>query len=426
MSQRQGGTFRSLQNRNYRWWLGGSLVSNIGTWMQGTAQAWLVLTELTNNAAGAVGVVTALQFAPQLLLVAFTGTLADHVDRRRLLIVIQIVNCLLALLLGVITIIGLVQLWHVYLFALLLGCAMAFEAPARHSFVPELVGEDHLSNAVALNGMVFNLGRMIGPALSGLVIAAVGTGWSFILNGVSCLFVIAGLIAVRVVDLHRHSADQRGKARLLDGFRYVRQRPDIMTIFVMLFLIGALGMNFAVFIAAMSVKVFHADASEYGLLSSIMAIGSISGALLAARRERPHIGFIIGGAVLFGGAMLLAAIAPTYLFFGGALILVGLAAQTLLTAASSLVQLTTEPALRGRVMAIHVAIMLGGLPLGAPLIGWVADLFGPRWSLGLGAIGGGAAALIGLAYLGRARDLRVGWAEGRPSVHIRPDPHWPG
>lgn len=425
MSQQSGGTFRSLQNRNYRWWIGGSLVSNIGSWMQGTAQAWLVLTELTDNAAGAVGVVTALQFAPQLFLVAFTGTLADHVDRRKLLIVIQSVTCLLALLLGLITVTGVVQLWHVYVFALALGCTMAFEAPARHSFVPELVGEHHLSNAVALNGMVFNLGRMIGPALSGIVIALVGTGWSFILNGISCLFVIAGLVAVRVVDLHRKAHEERGKARLLDGFRYVRQRPDIMTIFIMLFVIGALGMNFAVFIAAMSVKVFHANASEYGLLSSIMAIGSIAGALLAARRERPHMGFIIGGATLFGGAMLLGAIAPTYLLFGGALILLGFAAQTLLTAASSLVQLTTEPALRGRVMAIHVAIMLGGLPIGAPLIGWVADHFGPRWSLGLGAAGGGIAALIGLAYLSRARDLRLHWEEGRPAVRIRPDPHWP-
>jgi MFS family permease len=418
--------FRSLANRNFRLWIGANLFSNVGTWMQGTAQTWLVLTELTDHSAAAVGILTGLQFAPQLLLVTITGSLADHVDRRKLLISIQCGMAVLALALGASIITGIVQLWHVYLFGFLLGCGMAFDSPARHSFISELVGEEDIGNAVALNGTAFQLGRTLGPAAAGLCIAMIGTGWVFILNGLSYSLVIAGLLAIHAKDLHRHEdGGARGEMRLLDGFRYVRTRPDIRTVFMMLFFMGTLGFNFGLVIGVMSVAVFHKGASEYGLLSSVLAIGSVVGALTVARRDRPRLSHVISASFLFGVAMMLAAIAPSYWTFGLCLLLVGFFVQTMNTSGNGFVQLSTDRAMRGRVMAIYVAIMLGGLPIGAPLVGWVADHFGPRVAMALGGAAGFIAALIGLVYMVRVRGLRIHWNAGRPSVDIRPDPHQP-
>jgi len=416
------GTFRSFANRNFRLWVGASFVSNIGGWMQGTAQTWLVLTELTDHSAGAVGLVTALQFLPQVLLVVLTGTLADHVDRRKLLLAIQCGMATLALALGLVVLSGVVQLWHVYVFAFLLGCGMAFEAPARHSFVAELVGDGDIGNAVALNGTAFQLARTVGPAIAGMSIALFGTGWVFIINALSYAGVIATLMHMQVVDRHEEHGEGRGRVRLLDGFRYVRGRPDIRTVFLMLFFMGTLGMNFGVFISVMSVAVFHKGAAEYGLLTSVMAVGSVTGALLAARRERPLMQHLIGGTALFGSAMTLAALAPSFLVFGLLLMLVGGASQTMLTSANGFVQLSTDRTMRGRVMAIHVAILFGGLPLGAPLVGWVADHAGPRWAMELGALAGLAAALVGIAYMVRVRGMRIVWDHG-PRVELHRDPY---
>jgi len=299
---------------------------------------------------------------------------------------------------------------------------MAFEAPARHSFVAELVGDGDIGNAVALNGTAFQLARTVGPAIAGMSIALLGTGWVFILNALSYGGVIAALSRMTVVDDRKAQGGARGQVRLLDGFRYVRTRPDIRTVFLMLFFIGTLGMNFGLFIAVMSVAVFHEGAAEYGLLTSVMAVGSVAGALMAARRERPRMGHLIGGAALFGGAMVLAAQAPSYLLFGLLLMLVGVASQTMFTSANGFVQLSTDRTMRGRVMAIHVAILFGGLPVGAPLTGWIADHAGPRWAMGLGASAGFIAAAIGLAYLARYRGLRLLWEDGRPRIAIRRDP----
>jgi len=419
------GTFRSLGNRNFRLWIGSNLFSNIGAWMQGTAQTWLVLTELTDHSAAAVGIVTALQFAPQLLLVAVTGTAADHVDRRKLLIAIQIGMAVLALLLGVATVTGVVRLWHVYVFAFFLGCGMAFDAPARNSFISELVSDDHIGNAVAINGTAFQLARGIGPAVAGVFIALIGTGWVFIVNGLSYAFIIAGLLSIHVKDLHRQEEGPRGKVRLLDGFRYVRARPDLRTVFTMLFFMGTLGMNFAVFVAVMSVAVFHKGASEYGLLTSFLAVGSIIGALMAARRDEPRMKHVITGAFCFGCTMLLAAFAPSYALFGCIMVLIGLSTQTMMTSANGFVQLSTDRAMRGRVIAIHMAIMLGGLPIGAPTVGWIADHYGARVSMMVGASAGFIAATIGLAYFVRVRGLRLRREDGHWRVDIRPDPHQP-
>jgi MFS family permease len=388
-------------------WAGGALVSNVGTWMQRTAQDWIVLTELTHHNATAVGVVMALQFGPQVLLLPLTGFAADHIDRRKLLFATQGLMGLLALGLGLLTISGLVHLWHVYVFAFLLGCVSAFDGPARQTFVSDLVGLSDLSNAVALNSTSFNAARMIGPAIAGVLIAWVGSGWVFLINAASFAAVLCSLSLLRVNELHLGDRALRSRGSFAEGFRYVARRPDLKVILLMIFLIGTFGLNFPIFISTMSVRVFHAGASQFGLLTSIMAIGSVTGALLAARREKPHITLLLAGSFIFGLGCALAAIMPIYWLFGLALVPIGVAAQTLTTTGNSMVQISTEPAMRGRVVAIFMAIALGGTPIGAPIVGRVADVFGPRWALGIGAAAGFAAAIVGIYYLGKYRNLRV-------------------
>lgn len=398
---------RSLRVHNYRTWAAGALVSNIGTWMQRAAQDWLVLTQLTHHNAKAVGVVMGMQFGPQILLLPWTGFAADHFDQRRLLMLTQTLMGGLAMTLGLLTISGEVRLWQVYLLAFLFGCAAAFDAPARQTFVGELVGQDDLSNAVALNSTSFNAGRMIGPAAAGLIIASIGTGWAFLLNGLSFLAVLVSLRRMRLAELLPKPRAKQAKGSFRAGLTYVWNRPDLRAMLIMLFLIGTFGLNFPIFISTMAVGIFHTDARGFGLLSSCMAAGTVSGALFAASRATPRFGSLLGGALVFGMGCAVAALSPSYAAFAGTLVIIGVAALTFATATNSLMQLSAEPVMRGRVMAIRIAIALGGTPIGAPIVGWVADRFGPRWALGVGALSGFAAAIVALHHLFKARFFKA-------------------
>lgn len=397
--------FRSLAGRDYRIWFAGALVSNIGAWMQATAQNWVVLTELTATDALAVGVTMTLQFAPQLILVPITGLIADRFERRRILMATQSSLMVLGLALGLLLVSGHAELWHLYVFALLLGIVNAVDMPARQTFVADLVTGSHMSNAVALNSASFNAARMVGPAVAGLLIVLVGSGWVFVINAATFLAVLVALVMLRRMPVARMPrASSRGQ--FVAGFRYVAGRPDLVVVFVMVFLIGAFGMNFPIFSSTMAVE-FGRGAGEYGLLNSIIAIGSLTGALLAARRERARMRVIIAASGLFGAAALLASLMPTFWTFAASTILIGFGAVSILTTANGYVQTTTDPDLRGRVMALYMAILVGGTAVGAPVVGAVAAEAGPRWALGVAAIAAGAAALIGMGWLVFARGMHL-------------------
>jgi MFS family permease len=398
------GTFRSLRSFNFRLWTAGGLVSNVGTWMQRVAQDWLVLTHLTHHDASALGIVMGLQFAPQLLLLPWTGSAADRLNQRKLLMLTQATMGVLALVLGVLTIAGVIQLWHVYVLAFLSGSAAALDAPVRQTFVAEMVGDEDLTNAVALNSTSFNAAQMIGPAVAGLLIASVGIGWAFLLNGLSFAAVLISMSCFRLSELHGSARAHRTASGFLEGLRYVWRRPDLRAILIMLFLIGTFGLNFPIFISTMAVNVFHSDARAFGLLSSMMAVGTVSGALFAASRKKPSFTSLMAGAGVFGLGCTLAALAPGYWWFGAALVVIGAAALTLTNGTNSIMQLSTEPSMRGRVMALRVAIALGGTPIGAPIVGWVANHFGPRWALGVGAGAGFSAALVAAYVLARRKE----------------------
>jgi MFS family permease len=398
------GTFRSLRSFNFRLWTAGALVSNIGTWMQRIAQDWLVLTQLTHHDASALGIVIGLQFAPLLLLLPWTGSAADRLDQRKLLMATQAAMGILALILGALTITGIVQLWHVYVLAFLSGSALALDAPVRQTFVAEMVGDDDLPNAVALNSMSFNSAQMIGPAVAGLLIAGVGLGWAFFLNGLSFGAVLISMSFFRRSELKPNPRAHRTSGGFIEGLRYVWSRPDLGAILLMLFLIGTFGFNYPIFISTMAVNVFHTDARGFGLLSSLMAVGTLAGSLFAASRMKPSMASLLVGAGVFGLGCSLAALAPGYWLFAIALMIVGAAALTFVNGTNSMMQLSTEPAMRGRVMALRVSIALGGTPIGAPIVGWVANHFGPRWSLALGAGSAFTAVLVAAYVLARRKE----------------------
>jgi MFS family permease len=399
-------TFRSLRIRNYRLYATGGLVSNIGTWMQRIAQDWLVL-ELTDNNGIALGVTTGLQFLPMLLVGPWAGSLADRYSKRKLLILTQAFMGIVGAFLGLLVVTDVVQVWHVFVLAALLGVGASVDAPARQAFVIEMVGPDDVSNAVGLNSASFNLGRVIGPALAGFLIVLFGTGPVFLINAVSYVAVILALRAMRVADLESAPRMARGKGQVREGIAYVRRRPDLMLVMVIVFFVGTFGLNFQMTSALMATEVFDKGAGEYGLLGSVLAIGSLSGALLAARRGRPRLRLVVLSAIAFGFVEVVAGLMPTYITFIAVLIPIGLCQMTMLNAANATIQLGVDPIMRGRVMALYMAVLMGGTPFGAPLVGFVAETFGARWSLIAGGVISAGAAIIASLLLARREGLQV-------------------
>ncbi|WP_022867472.1 MFS transporter [Schaalia vaccimaxillae] len=401
-------TFHSLRFYNFRLWFIGSIIASTGTWMQRVAQDWLVLTVLTENSGTQVGIVTALQFLPLLILSPWAGVLADRLNRRYLLQACQLTTGLLGLILGILVLTDMTQLWHVYVLALLGGVASALDSPARQAFVSELVPANSLPNAVGLNSTAFNTARLIGPAASGLLIEWVGIGWVFIVNAVLFLAPVTALALMRVDELVPRRIVRRAKGQIREGLVYIRNRPDILVLLVTVAVVSALGMNFQLTSALMATEVYGKEAGEYGILSSFMAIGALTGSLIAARRTRPRMRLIILAAAAYGLFEIVLGLAPSYRSFAILSIPVGLAMLTFITAANALIQVTTDETMRGRVMAIYSMIFLGSTPIGSPLIGWVGEQWGARWSILVGGIGSlGIALVCGL------------WAMAYWDVHIR-------
>jgi len=387
--------FGALRVRNYRLFASGQAVSNVGTWMQRIAQDWLVL-ELSGYDPVALGVAAALQFLPTLMFTLWAGVLADRVDKRKMLMLVQTGMALCAVVLGVLDVTGLVALSQVYLLCFVFGLFTAVDPPVRQSFVGEMVGKDHLANAVALNSSTFNLARIVGPAVAGVMIVWTGTGWVFLVNAVTTVAVIVGLARMNPAELHRTAAPTNRRGQLMAGLRYVRSRPDIMTVLVLVFFVSTFAFTFFTTLAIAAANVFHRDADGYGLLSTLLAVGSFSGALLAVRRStrrRPGPSLLIGAGFAFGVLELVAGLMPSYLAFGLALIPVGVAMMTFMNTANSTIQLSTAPEMRGRVMALYMLVFIGGNPVGAPMTGWMAAEFGGRSPF---VVGGAVAALSAL------------------------------
>ncbi len=414
-------TFRALSNRNYRLYAAGGVVSNTGTWMQRVAQDWLVL-QLTGNNGTALGITTGLQFLPILLLSPYAGLIADRFPKRRLLQVTQLMIAVPAAMLGVLALTGVAQTWHVYLLAFIFGIGTAFDGPARQAFVSEMVGPDDLTNAVGLNSASFNAARLVGPGLAGVLIAVLGggvqaTGWVIVLNALSYGAVIFSLQRMRTSELDTPEPVGREKGKIREGFAYVRSRPDVMLILTIVFFAGTFGLNFQMTSALMATEVYHEGATEYGLLGTTMAIGSLAGALLAARRGRPRHRLVILSAIAFGVSEIVAGLLPSYVTFAIWTPVLGLTALTMITAANATIQLSVSPALRGRVMALYMMIFMGGTPLGAPIVGWVGETFGARWTL----IGGGGLTVLGtlLAVVMFSRAKGLNTPENRREVRQR-------
>ncbi|TPQ19283.1 MFS transporter [Streptomyces sporangiiformans] len=409
-----------MRIRNYRLFATGGLVSNTGTWMSRITQDWLVLS-LTGSSA-AVGITTALQFLPMLLFGLYGGVIADRYPKRRMLFFTQGALGLCGLALAVLTLSGQVQVWHVYLIAFLLGMVTVVDNPTRQTFVSEMVGPDQLRNAVSLNSANFNSARLIGPAVAGVLISTVGSGWAFLINGLAFLAPITGLLLMRPSELYKVERTPRGKGQLREGLRYVAARPELIWPIVLIGFVGTFGYNFPIWLTAFADEVYHAGAGTYGLLNTLMAVGSVAGALLSARRASVRLRFLVGSAAVFGVLEIAAALSPSYWLFAFLLIPIGMAALTVNTTANASVQLATDPAMRGRVMSLFMMVFVGGTPLGAPLVGWVTDTFGARMGFAFGGLVSAlAAATVGLV-LARVGGLRlsVGWNHGHPRVRFVP------
>ena len=385
-------TFSSLRVRNYRLYFTAQLISVSGTWMQSVAQAWLVL-HLTGSGVD-LGIVVGLQFLPMLLAGPFGGLVADRLDRRRLLFATQAAGGFLALGLGILVVTDLVQLWQVYLFAVLLGVVNVFDNPARQTFVMEMVGRHDLPNAVSLNTVVMNASRVIGPAIGGVVITFFGLGICFFLNAASYVAVIVGLAMMRVSELFptEHVARARGQVR--EGFRYVWRTPSLRNTLLAIAIIGIFAYNFTVTLALLAKGTFGGGAGAYSLLTSCMGIGAVAGGLAAAHHAKPTPRLLQVLALVFGGLIAAVALAPSLLVASLLIVVMGAASIGFIATANASLQLAAAPEMRGRVMALYAMAFLGSTPIGAPLVGAIAQATDPRVALLTGAVATAAAAGI--------------------------------
>ncbi len=382
------------------------MISNTGTWMQRVAQDWLVL-DLTHGSGSALGITTGLQFLPLLLFSLWGGMVADRYSKRRVLMATQASMGVLALVLGVLAITHTVQIWQVYALAFTLGMVTVVDNPTRQAFATEMVGRGGLANAIALNSAVFNLARIAGPAVAGLVIAALGTPAAFLVNAASYGAVLISLKLMRVSDLHVVDRVPRAKGQLREALTYVKERPALWMTMVLIFFVATFGMNFQVTNALMSREVFHTGAGLFGLASAAYALGALGGALLAARRARPTMTLLVTTALAFSIFEVITGLMPGFWSFLIMLVPTGLAVLTFTTAANSATQLGTTAEMRGRVMGLYMLVFLGGAPIGSPLVGWAAEMFGPRMSLiAGGVISAVATVVVGLMFA-RTRGLRV-------------------
>ena len=380
------GALRSFKHRNFRLFFAANMVSNIGTWAQRVAQDWLVVTDL-HKGGSALGVVTGLQFLPMLLFSLYAGSLADRLDKRKLLIVTNAGGGLTAGILGWLIIAHKVTMLEVFILAFSLGVFGALDTPVRQAFTSELVGKTEIANAVSLNSANFNLGRLVGPAVSGILIKYFHTGPSFLLNAGSFIFVITALVLMRPEELNRLPKDDKDR-KIMEGIRYIRSRGDLIAVIATVFFASTFGLNFQIFNALISTKIFHKDAGAFGILGSVIAIGSLGAAILSTRldQKRKPV-FIMTVSGIFGLLLIVQAYMPTYFTFALLLPFCGFFALTTMISANTYVQTTTPHELRGRVMGFYILVFLGATPVGSPLIGWLADLIGIRETIALcGAI----------------------------------------
>ena len=403
MAVKEDGNWRSFRHRNYRILFPANAASNIGTWAQRVAQDWLIL-QLTDNSGIYLGLVTAVQFAPVLLFSLQGGALADRINKRKLLVFTNFIGALSSLGLGLLVVTGNVQVWHVFFFALTLGISSAIDAPIRQSFTSEIVGHSDIANAVSLNSANFNACRLVGPALSGFLIARFDTGPSFLINSFTYLFVILALLRMRESDFFiQEKKLTQGTVR--EGLNYALARPDLYVVMLVVFFVATFGLNMQIFNALMATKEFGKGPASYGLLGTYLAIGSLSGALISARLERfRRTIFVIKGGVVFSLSVVLLSIAPTYTWYSLWLPLCGFSALTMLITANSLIQVNSDPAIRGRVSGIYLLIFMGGTPFGAPLIGWLVEVLGVRETIALcGLISLGACLTIWFVFRNKVK-----------------------
>ena len=404
------GNWRAFRHRNFRILYPANALSNIGTWAQRVAQDWLVL-ELTDNNGAALGLVTAVQFAPVLLFSLHGGKMADRVNKRKLLIWTNAVAGLASLVIGILVIAKVIELWHVFIGAAVLGISTAIDAPIRQAFTSEIVGHSDVANAVSLNSANFNAGRLVGPALSGFLIAHFSTGPSFIINATTYLFVIAALVAMREKDFFIHKKEET-LGTIREGIRYAMARPDLYVVMALVFFAATFGLNFQIFNALMATKEFGKGPASYGLLGTFIAVGSLTGALLSARLERfRNTRYIIKLGIIFSFSVIVLSIAPSYLWYALWLPICGITALTMLISANSYVQTHSDPAVRGRVMGIYLLIFMGGTPFGSLLIGWMTETIGVRETIAAcGGISLLAAVIIWALFKDKVKepaDLRV-------------------